>query len=340
MYDWTPRQFLEEELPRRFSSNPMLLRQFSGVLVLEIAGAEGGRWAIDPAKPHELVTRDTRPTNPIITIQVADHDFVALTKGEMSVCAALERERLRYFPENPELRSAITLLFTDDGDGGLQELERLNVLSLMNRDTAAFVPRRFLEKTLFYYEQLKLLKDVPGDIVEFGTYRGTFLCILNDLASIVDAPSPFRAIIGFDTFCGFPESNKMESGPPTDRGHFAHRLASDTSLQLVRRKLEERPDHRIQLVAGDIFETLPRKLAKWPNKIALAICDLDVASVTEFVLQQIWERMSPGGLICFDEYSRNGWSETTGVDKFLKERGLSLSLLKKGPRCPSAYLRV
>ncbi|NOK18518.1 TylF/MycF/NovP-related O-methyltransferase [Corallococcus carmarthensis] len=211
---------------------------------------------------------------------------------------------------------------------------------MMSQDAAAFIPRQLLEKTLFYYEQLKLLKDVPGDIVEFGAHRGTFLCVLNDLAALVDAPSPFRDILGFDTFSGFPASNQMSQAARTDRSFYAAGSANDTSVRLVNRKLEERPGHRVQLIAGDVFETLPRTLAEWPNKIALAICDLDAGSVTKFVLEQIWERLSPGGLICFDEYSRNGWSETTGVDAFFKERGLSLALLKKGPRAPAAYVRI
>lgn len=91
------------------------------------------------------------------------------------------------------------------------------------------------------------------------------------------------------------------------------------------------------MIVGDIFETLPRTLAEWPNKIALVICDLDVGNVTKFVLQHIWDRISPGGLVCFDQYSRNGWSETTGKDEVLAERGLNLALLKKGPGSPAAF---
>ena len=204
-------------------------------------------------------------------------------------------------------------------------------------DAISFVPLEQLRKLLFYYQELDHLKDVPGDLVEFGVFRGSTLCFLSDANLLLDGANSSRSIIGFDTFTGF-----TPKGPevPWQRDLECRDLFRETSKAMVLRKLEGRPGHRVRLIEGDILETLPAHLAVWPNKIALAICDVDLADVTRFALENIWERMSPGGRIYLDEYSRDGWSETVGVDGFLRQRGLRLSLVRRTPGVPFAFIQI
>jgi Macrocin-O-methyltransferase (TylF) len=203
-------------------------------------------------------------------------------------------------------------------------------------DLLSLAPLELLRKVLFYYEELRSLRDVPGDLVEFGVYRGTTLCFLDDANRIIDGPNSSRSIVGFDTFSGFPEE---PGGVAWQRDNETRELFRDTSLEILRRKLQFRPQSRIRLVAGDIRETLPRHASAWPNRIAMAICDADVADVTRAILDGIWDRMSPGGRIYFDEYSRDGWSETVGVDEFLRDRGLPPDLVRRSQGVPFAFVQ-
>jgi hypothetical protein len=211
------------------------------------------------------------------------------------------------------------------------------VTSRFAQDAISFVPIEQLRKVLFYYEEMKQLAAVPGDLVEFGVFRGSTLCFLSDANLILDGANSSRSIIGFDTFQGFTGAAPE---PKWRRDVECRDMFRETSKAIVLRKLEGRAGHRVRLVEGDILETLPPHFAAWPNKIAMAICDVDVARPTRFALDHIWDRMSPGGRIYLDEYSRDGWSETVGVDEFLKERGLALSRVRRTPGVPFAYIQI
>lgn len=204
-------------------------------------------------------------------------------------------------------------------------------------DAISYVPIEQIRKMLYYYEELKSLRDVPGDLVEFGVWRASTLCFLSDANLILDGPNSSRSVIGFDTFSGFPQ----DEAPERPRDSECRHLFADTSPTVVQRKLDVRPGRRLRIVPGHIAETLPRHVETWANRIAMAICDADTAAVTRTILDGIWDRMAPGGRVYFDEYSRDGWSETDGVDAFLRERGLPLRMVRRAREgVPIAYLQV
>lgn len=218
-----------------------------------------------------------------------------------------------------------------------QRFDRLEAAaSELSHDVVSYVPIEQLRKFLFYYDELKALRDVPGDLVEFGTFRGSTLCFLSDANLLLDGPNSSRSIIGFDTFSGFPPADA--SGRVRDEE--CKELFREASPQIVRRKLASRPGHRVRIVEGDITATLPHHLETWGNRIALAICDADLAQVTRAILESIWDRMMPGGRIYFDEYSRDGWSETDGVDAFLESRGIPLARVKRAAGMPVACVQI
>ena len=205
-------------------------------------------------------------------------------------------------------------------------------------ESFAFMPSSFLKKYLYYWNELTELDSIPGDIVEFGVHQGTTLSYLCHLTEILDHPNSSRKIIGFDTFNGFPNAKQMrESSYATDKKY--SNSFTNTSKNYVLKKFKNRDKNRVHLIEGDIFQTLPKHLASWPNKICMAICDVDTDKTTQFILENVWDRMSPGGRIYFDEYSLDGWSETVGVAQFLKSRGISLECVKRGSHQPSAYIQ-
>jgi SAM-dependent methyltransferase len=203
-------------------------------------------------------------------------------------------------------------------------------------DAINYVPLEQLRKVLFYYDELRRLIDVPGDLVEFGVWRAATLCFLSDASILLDGPNSSRSVIGFDTFAGFPRDTVFAR----ERDRECQELFRDTSREVVARKAAVRPGRRLQVIAGDIIETLPKHLAGWANKLAMVICDADTADVTRVILENVWDRMAPGGRIYFDEYSRDGWSETDGVDAFFAARGLNLARIKRVRGLPVAFVQV
>ena len=211
-----------------------------------------------------------------------------------------------------------------------------HALGTFELDAISYVPFEQLRKMLFYYDELRGLDAVPGDVVEFGVWRASTLCFLSDASILLDGPNCSRSVIGFDTFSGFPADADLSR----DRDRECREYFRDTSSEYVRRKLEVRPGRRLQVIEGNIVETLPRHIAAWANRIAMAICDADTADVTRTILDHVWDRMAPGGRIYFDEYSRDGWSETDGVDGFFESRGLDRARIKRVRGMPIAFVQV
>ena len=208
-------------------------------------------------------------------------------------------------------------------------------------DFPAMISTGRLQQILFWHRELQELQHVPGSIIEFGVWRGTTLAILAHLDEIV---RPIRTIAGFDTFDGFPDAEAMSTSPFTqDRAHSTK--FHDGGLELVRRKLRRHIERRaglgFHLVAGDILDTLPIYLAENPNRIAVAVLDVDVATTTRFILERIWERMSPGGRVYIDGYSYGGLTETVGVDEWVATLPPdTVRIQRTAVANPSAVIRV
>ena len=72
------------------------------------------------------------------------------------------------------------------------------------------------------------------------------------------------------------------------------------------------------MIKGDIKKTIPKFLLRQRNtKIALLHIDLEVYGATKFVIKKLIKKMSPKGIILFDDYPTvKGASKV--VDELLK----------------------
>ena len=78
--------------------------------------------------------------------------------------------------------------------------------------------------------------------------------------------------------------------------------------------------NKFQLEKGDVEFILPSFLKNNPGlRISLIYIDVDLERPTYHALKNLWDRLLPGGVIVFDEYEYHKFSESNGVDKFLKE---------------------
>lgn len=183
-----------------------------------------------------------------------------------------------------------------------------------------------LHKLLAHHELYRQITGLPGHVFEFGVFKGASLIRLASFRQLFEAEQS-RRIVGFDAFGRFPtEGLSLEA----DRAFITRfeqaggdGLAQETLLALLQRK----GFSNIDLVAGNVMQTLPQYLAEHPEtRIAYLHLDMDVKEPTELALELLYERVVPGGLIVLDDYGTVA-GETDAVDAFVKARGLRLEKL-------------
>lgn len=144
----------------------------------------------------------------------------------------------------------------------------------------------------------------PGDYAEFGSYRGG--CALMIAAAVND---PGRTLHLFDTFAGIPDTNLTT----TERHDGMSGRLADTSQHRVRELLAPWSE-TIELHPGDVFDTVPADI----GPLAFAHIDLNAAAPTVHALTDTYSRLSPGGVIVFDDYGWEGYEDQrAAIDEFL-----------------------
>jgi O-methyltransferase len=162
-------------------------------------------------------------------------------------------------------------------------------------------------------------RNLPGNYAEFGTYRGGCAWMVLSTADL----EPTRRFHLFDTFSGIPDHELTED---ERQAGFAGRL-SDTSVDYVRGLLE--PWEPIpELWPGDVFDTIP---AATTGELAFIHLDLNAAAPTGHVLEHVFDRLVPGGIVVFDDYGWPGYEEQRDViEAFLRDRPEELVALPTG----------
>lgn len=159
-----------------------------------------------------------------------------------------------------------------------------------------------IAKLLAHYELYRQILDLPGAIVELGVYKGTSLMRFASYRGILENADA-RPIIGFDAFGAFPR--EAVSGEADQR--FIAEFEAAGGPGIARADLgaliADKGFTNIELVEGNVFETLPAFLAAHPAlRIALLHLDLDVYEPTAFALDQLLPHMVCGGVVVFDDY--------------------------------------
>ena len=96
-------------------------------------------------------------------------------------------------------------------------------------------------------------------------------------------------------------------------------------------------DHEFELIQGNISKTVVNFVETKPGaKISLLYMDLDVEQPTYDALNSLWDRVSSGGVVVFDEYAYHNWSESVGVDRFFKNKNIKINSMNF--IAPSAYV--
>jgi hypothetical protein len=189
-----------------------------------------------------------------------------------------------------------------------------------------FAHKSRLNKALAHYELYKSILTLPGHVFEFGVYKAASLIRFATFRDALENDFS-RRIVGFDAFGAFPTA-QLEKGSDLafverfERGGGEGLGVAETHDLLARKGFEN-----IELVKGNVFDTLPGYLEQNPEtRLALLHLDMDVLEPTQFALELLYDRVVPGGLIVFDDYNAVEGA-TIAMDELAAKRGLRLEKL-------------
>ena len=174
-----------------------------------------------------------------------------------------------------------------------------------------------LAKIVGQYDVYRRIRDLPGDIVEAGVFKGASLIRLATFREVAESPYS-RKIVGFDAFGEFPRPTQSGDAAYVDR--FEQAAGSGIPREELVRALDLKGLRNIELVPGDIMQTVPAYAAEHPElRIALLHIDLDVHDPSLRVLESLWDRVVRNGVVMFDDYGTVE-GETRAVEEFFADR--------------------
>lgn len=201
--------------------------------------------------------------------------------------------------------------------------------------------RKVFFKMLWRIKFWEMTKDIHGDIIECGVFKGIGLILWLKLLEM-EHPHSIKKVIGFDFFnpdfvnnLSNHDKNAMSQVFKRDK----KLKKSDTSIENVKEKIIQAgiKNNKFDLVKGDISITSLDYIKDKPGlRISLLYLDLDLEKPTYDALNTFWERVVPNGIIVFDEYAYHIWSESNAVDRFIKEK--NLKLFNTNIETPTAYI--
>lgn len=184
-----------------------------------------------------------------------------------------------------------------------------------------------MAKILFINELYGLIKNIPGVIMELGTWWGQNLVLFENLRAIYEPFSQSRRIIGFDSFQGYV--NVSDKDKPSDTIKLGGYTVSKNYRAYLAQLIDFHERNNVlghikkhELVEGDVTVTVPQYLEKNPETIiALAYFDLAVYEPTKVCLQAIKPHLVRGSVVMFDELnSKNYPGETVAFKEAFKDQ--------------------
>ena len=148
--------------------------------------------------------------------------------------------------------------------------------------------RMFREReTMYDFLNTEIVCDEPVDYLEFGVYQGYTV----KYWSTINA-NPDSRFFGFDSFEGLPEDWS---------GAFVRVPKGTFNTEGMIPQID---DPRVSFNKGWFQDSLPLFLETFDSRNRLLIhCDADLYTSTLFVLCTLHNRLKPGSLIVFDEFS-------------------------------------
>jgi hypothetical protein len=219
----------------------------------------------------------------------------------------------------------------EDLQGILQQDIDAGTLGEVTPNIGLLQSRLQVTKLIQQYEIFRLAQDRPGNIVELGVYRGESLMYWAHFLEMYNMGERVTRVIGFDNFEGFTGdlSKDQTARNQAEQGQFAVKAGGFHPGQRAYERLTQiieafERDHfvpsrpRIELVKGDIQETVPRYVRDNPGlRISLLLLDVDVYEPTMIGLKYLYPLVVSGGVVVLDEYAQEKFAgESAAFDEY------------------------
>jgi len=183
-----------------------------------------------------------------------------------------------------------------------------------------------ISKFATHLEFFQRTSNLAGSIVECGVFKGPSFCRFVKFRSLLEN-SHSRKIIGFDTFGDFPEAQyeldvKQQDAFIKEAGN-----QSITKAQLISLLEKDSLYKNIELVEGNILETVPKYFKDNPQlKISLLHIDVDLFEATKTTLDVFYPCVVKGGIIILDDYGAFPGANKA-IDEFFHEKNIRINKL-------------
>ena len=204
----------------------------------------------------------------------------------------------------------------------LDQVDLRNIQYVLQNNLTMLPEERLISLVLTCKQIVK--NNVPGDFVECGVYRGG-ASILARLT--FDRMGSDRLVYLYDTFSGMTEPSIVDKNRMTGEEaiHKHKRLQRDSHNEWVFCPQEEVEQNfqsakadlsKVRIVAGDVRQTLP-KYENLPKTVSVLRLDTDFYESTLAELNNLYPRLSQGGVLIVDDYGH--WEGSAeAVDKYFE----------------------
>lgn len=160
-------------------------------------------------------------------------------------------------------------------------------------------------------------REIPGDIVECGAARGGSAALM---ALTLKRLQARRRIWLFDTFEGLPAPTANDPDFEIAALFTGTCIGTVDEVRALFQRLQV--SEGVEFVKGLFQDTLP---AASLSQIAVLHIDGDWYESVKVCLDQLYDKVAPGGVIQFDDYGY--WmGARRAVDEFMKRRGITAEL--------------
>jgi Macrocin-O-methyltransferase (TylF) len=175
-----------------------------------------------------------------------------------------------------------------------------------------------LGKLLAHYELFRRTVELQGAIIECGVFKGASLVRLATFRELFGGAHS-KPIVGFDIYGEFPETTHEPD--KAVRQSFVDQAGSES---IGDDQLHEVLDRKgiganVELVKGDITQTVPEYIEAHPAlMISLLNLDTDIYEPATTILEHLWPRIVPGGILMLDDFGVFP-GETTAARDYFKD---------------------
>ncbi len=181
-----------------------------------------------------------------------------------------------------------------------------------------FVRSQEVTRFLVYYEIFKKIENVHGCIMQIGVLNGNTLFSYAHFSEIFEHRNYTRKIFGFDTFDGYESKSEKDDRMPEKEKASTHSedLLND-AVDLFNDAQAFHQFKKIELIKGDVVETIPKFLDENPETIC-SLLNLHISLYKpEFeTLKRVWPLMPKGAIVHFGSL---GFKDSPSVTQMLQD---------------------